>query len=95
MADVACKYCGNTFSARQADINRGWAKFCSKSCKAKDQTKRTGISGAHYKASGMTVSQMASGKYAKSIIYRGNGYVHDDCEDFDTHPFSSEALGQW
>lgn len=24
---------------RQADINRGWGKFCSKSCKAKHQTK--------------------------------------------------------
>jgi hypothetical protein len=28
--------------ARQADINRGWGKFCSKSCKASEQEKRTG-----------------------------------------------------
>jgi hypothetical protein len=36
-----CKYCREPFLARQADINRGWAKFCSKSCKAKEQEKRT------------------------------------------------------
>lgn len=37
-----CKYCGDTFTARQADVDRGWAKFCSKSCKAKQQVKITG-----------------------------------------------------
>lgn len=42
MVDKVCKTCKEVFSARQADINRGWAKFCSKSCKAKEQTKRTG-----------------------------------------------------
>lgn len=29
-----CKTCGCEFEARQADINRGWARYCSKSCKA-------------------------------------------------------------
>ena len=29
-----CK-CNCKFMARQADINRGWAKYCSKSCAAK------------------------------------------------------------
>ena len=32
-----CKCCNATFKARSADVNRGWALFCSKSCKAKDQ----------------------------------------------------------
>ncbi len=27
-------FCGNEYNARQADINRGWAKACSKSCAA-------------------------------------------------------------
>lgn len=26
--------CGNEFEARQADVNRGWAKSCSKACAA-------------------------------------------------------------
>ena len=30
------------FKARQADINRGWGKYYSKSCKAKHQEARTG-----------------------------------------------------
>jgi hypothetical protein len=30
------------FTARTADRNRGWALYCSKSCKAKEQEKRTG-----------------------------------------------------
>lgn len=34
-----CKNCGRHFTARTADRARGWAKFCSKSCKAIKQTK--------------------------------------------------------
>ena len=30
------------FQARQADVNRGWAKFCCKRCKAQTQEARTG-----------------------------------------------------
>jgi hypothetical protein len=33
--------CGVAFIARTADVKRGWAKFCSKSCKATDQERRT------------------------------------------------------
>ena len=41
----ACKNCKQPFEARVADRKRGWAKFCSKSCKAKEQEKRTGQMG--------------------------------------------------
>lgn len=34
---VACKNCGGGFVAKIADRRRGWAKFCSKSCKAQHQ----------------------------------------------------------
>lgn len=30
-----CKHCGGGFVAKKADIKRGWAKFCSKECKAR------------------------------------------------------------
>jgi endogenous inhibitor of DNA gyrase (YacG/DUF329 family) len=38
----ANKTCGALFQARKADRKRGWARFCSKSCKAIDQTRRIG-----------------------------------------------------
>ena len=31
-----CKSCGDPFVARVADRERGWARFCSKSCKARN-----------------------------------------------------------
>jgi hypothetical protein len=37
-----CRNCGNMFTARVVDRKRGWAKFCSKSCKAQRQEKQTG-----------------------------------------------------
>lgn len=42
-ATYRCKTCGGPFEARVADRNRGWARFCSKSCKATKQTRQTGI----------------------------------------------------
>lgn len=39
---VNCKHCRDPFTARVADRKRGWGNFCSKSCKAKHQEKRTG-----------------------------------------------------
>lgn len=37
-----CARCGDPFIARVADRKRGWARFCSKSCKAIRQEQRTG-----------------------------------------------------
>jgi hypothetical protein len=37
-----CRVCGIAFAARQADIDRGWAKHCSKSCAAKTNNRKTG-----------------------------------------------------
>ncbi len=31
-----CKNCGGGFVAKKADRKRGWARFCSKSCKAQN-----------------------------------------------------------
>jgi hypothetical protein len=36
------KRCGAAFIARIADVQRGWGKFCSKSCKASHQEANTG-----------------------------------------------------
>ncbi len=42
LTERTCQWCRAKFMARTADVNRGWAKFCSKSCKASRQEKRTG-----------------------------------------------------
>jgi hypothetical protein len=41
MVDRKCQWCRKPFQARAADVKRGWGRFCSKSCKANKQEKRT------------------------------------------------------
>ena len=41
--EITCKCgCKRKKMVRVADVKRGWGKFFSKSCKAKEQEKRTG-----------------------------------------------------
>ena len=47
---VKCKRCKDPFKARVADRKRGWGKFCSKSCKAVEQTARTGRGKPEYES---------------------------------------------
>lgn len=42
MIKKKCKCCKQPMTVRLADHKRGWGKFCSKSCKAIEQTRRTG-----------------------------------------------------
>lgn len=44
MVQRICKWrgCRAKFTARSADVKRGWGNFCSKSCKANEQESRTG-----------------------------------------------------
>lgn len=44
--EAACEWCRQKFEARIADRKRGWARFCSKTCKASEQEKRTGANAA-------------------------------------------------
>lgn len=46
-ATYHCACCGGAFTARTADRDRGWARYCSKSCKARRQEARTGQHAAH------------------------------------------------
>lgn len=34
MVDCNCDYCGANMTKRKADRERGWGRFCDKSCKA-------------------------------------------------------------
>ena len=91
MIEVKCKKCKQPFMARVADRKRGWAKFCSKSCKAKEQEKRTGQH-ANYKYNyrGSGVSKEKFVHYAKE--HGGTPVFHPrtgDYEGFMPGPFDN------
>lgn len=98
MTDRKCKCCGLVFSARVADVNRGWAQYCSKSCKARVQERKNGQHAAY--RNGRGVSNLHPERLKD---YETDNKWFDDSdphnpqwrESNDTHPFSSEALGQW
>ncbi len=124
MVTVCCgnKKCGKEFEARAADVARGWGKFCSKSCKAVVQEKRTGqytdlLQGGSGKPKGGKKKKRYPRHDGRSPMkFRFcceegcnanavNGYYtasgiewlceyHFDRYD-NSHPFSSDALGQW
>lgn len=54
MVTVKCKLCKNEFSARVADRKRGWARFCSKSCKALKQERQNGQHRAYLQGFGVS-----------------------------------------
>ena len=103
MVTVACKTCKQPFEARVADRKRGWGKFCSKSCKAIKQTQRfasgaraksrsrhDGISEMTHKSCDTCGAPAINGVYTETGIEWGCALHHDT-----SHPFSSDALGQW
>jgi hypothetical protein len=42
LVEKCCEYCQSPMTVRSADVKRGWGRFCSKACKAKEQEARTG-----------------------------------------------------
>ena len=64
-ATYRCR-CGCDFTARVADRKRGWARFCSKKCKAREQEQRT------HQYARLTSRQ-------ESVDYEGGGWdAHKD-----------------
>jgi hypothetical protein len=47
ITQYCCQGCRGLFTARKADRKRGWARYCSKSCKAIKQEQRTGQYSKH------------------------------------------------
>lgn len=98
MIDKKCKHCKSDITVRLADHNRGWGKFCNKSCKAKYQENRNGQYAAYQNGRG--VSNLHPERLKD---YDREKMWYDDSDPFnaewkesdDTHPFSSEGLGQW
>lgn len=101
--EVKCARCKAPFVARVADRNRGWGKFCSKSCKAIKQTQRfnsgsrpktwkrhDGVSEMAHKTCDTCGAPAINGVHTTTGIEWGCRLHHDT-----SHPFSSDALGQW
>ena len=100
-ATYECQCCGNGFTARVADRKRGWARFCSKSCKAKRQT-QTGRKNGLPRPNGITPMLYkichTCGDPAVNGVHHGDRiewYCQNHEYDATLHPFDSEALGQW
>jgi hypothetical protein len=80
MVDRKCKCCAADMRVRLADVKRGWGLYCSKSCKARVQERKNGQHRAYLNGRGV------SNLHPERLEY----YAYDD-----THPFSSDGLGQW
>lgn len=74
--------------ARQADLNRGWGKYCSKSCKASEQEKRTGqhaknktaiVSMGHNRSDGLLRALQRHKRFMVMVGDDGKDYI--DPED--------------
>ena len=61
MVERKCQWCKGPFLARAVDVKRGWGKFCSKSCKASRQEKRTG----QYRA----INQGERGEFSNAHLF--------------------------
>lgn len=103
MLSVKCQHCKTLFEAREADRKRGWAKFCSKSCKAIKQTqngggkrknypRHDGKSPMKYKFCSQCENPAVNGVHTITGI---DWLCAEHMIDGQTHPFDSDALGQW
>lgn len=91
-AEYKCQCCKQPFIARTADRKRGWARFCSKTCKAVKQEARTGQYAAYRNRedlrsedSGLSADQRRAKKWDEEMN-----------EDWG-HPMAAgyEGHGQW
>ena len=99
---VKCECCKSSFTARVADRKRGWARFCSKSCKAIKQTQNGGGKSKLPRHDGKSPMKYkrcdTCGEPAINGVHGITG-IEWFCKNHEVeatmHPFSSEALGQW
>lgn len=89
-AEYSCLCCKQPFVARTADRKRGWARFCSKSCKASKQEMRTG----QYAA---LLARDASDSHGLSVDQRRAKAWDDEMNEDWGHPFAAgfEGHGQY
>lgn len=90
-AEYKCQCCKEPFIARTADRKRGWARFCSKTCKAVKQEAKKGQYAAY--TSGLDQHNDDSGLSADQR--RAKAWDKEMNEDWG-HPFAAgfEGHGQ-
>lgn len=95
MVDRKCKCCSVDMRVRLADVKRGWGLYCSKRCKAVVQERKNGQHRAYLQGRG--VSNLHPERLKDYAIDNSDPYFESPLlrNDDDTHPFSSDALGQW
>jgi hypothetical protein len=95
MKEITCKCgCGRKKMVRQADINRGWGKFYDKSCKAREQERRTGQNRKYHLRKNALMNHDPSWD-AHQLPVSAMDEDSQRREYEDDHPFSTDALGQW
>jgi hypothetical protein len=82
MVDRSCKWCKKPFQARAADVNRGWAKFCSKSCKASEQEKRTGQHRAYQNGEHLSKDEQRERDHQQALYESTSCHGQDPGEGF-------------
>lgn len=69
MVEITCKCgCGRKKMVREADRNRGWGLFFSKSCKAKFQERNTGQYKAHLNGHGVSHAAKRRGEDPEKAV---------------------------
>ena len=84
--EVRCAWCEQPFTARIADRKRGWAKCCSKACKASKQ--QFGYNKAFWESHNPNNKKANITKYAERLL--------DDHDEDWGHPMAAgfEGHGQ-
>lgn len=88
----SCDYCNKEYSARKADIDRGWGLCCSKSCAAsKREEAKPGYNKATVAMNNIRREVWNSPDNPRSENFRE---MSDDDYNETVHPFSTEGIGQ-
>ena len=78
LIERSCKWCGKLFMAKRADVKRGWAKCCSKSCSASLREKKLDRFGFQRGESGTFDSRFCStGQHEFSDAHLFSNEEHD------------------
>lgn len=88
MATVTQKcHCGTLFLAREADVKRGWAKSCSKSCAAVARERKLDRNGyrSHAKRQSRGTDMLVMLQHKEQLSYINMEDDYDDDPSWDAH----------
>ena len=85
MVNTNCKCCDKVFSVRQADLNRGWGLFCSKSCKATKTNKVMVVTPPTRSVQPNKKGLIPQHTFSlfEALAYKGDGDSYDNWQDYE------------